>query len=328
MSRPLRIQYPNAWYHVMNRGRRGEAVFRSKDDNQCFIDILHEAVELFSFRISAYCLMTNHYHMLVQTPDANLSRAMRHINGVYTQRFNAQHGYDGQLFRGRYKAILVAEDRYLLQLVRYIHKNPVRAGIVRNAEQYAWSSHRAYLSKAKKWEWLHKQFILSMLAENSKRRLQLYRSYMAEDEDKTFLDQMSLKRLPSVLGDNQFVNTIKQRFFECKRHIEVPESKRLAPEVTAIINAVCDYYGMEKAQLRAAKRGTVNEARNMAVYLLRYLRGDSLSAIGKVFDIESYSTVSSIIERLKTRMQTEKKLLRRVEEIRKRLMRQEQTCDL
>lgn len=280
MSRPLRLQYPNAWYHVMNRGRRGEAVFQSRGDYQCFIDILHEAVELFSFRISAYCLMANHYHMLVQTPDANLSRAMRHINGVYTQRFNSQHGYDGQLFRGRYKAILVSEDRYLLQLVRYIHKNPVRAGIAVNPEQYVWSSHRAYLSKAKKWEWLHKQFILSMLAENSKHGLELYRSFMAEDEDKTFLDQMSLKRLPSVLGDNQFVNTIKERFFEGKRHIEVPESKRLAPEVTDIINAVCDYYGMDKAQLHAAKRGNVNEARNMAVYLLRYFRGESLSAIG------------------------------------------------
>ena len=323
MSRPLRIQYPNAWYHVMNRGRRGEAVFQSENDYKCFINILHEALELFSLRVSAYCLMNNHYHLLVQTPGANISRCMRHINGVYTQRFNAQYGYDGPLFRGRYKAILVGEDGYLLQLVRYIHKNPLRAGIVNRLELYEWSSHRGYLSRAKKWDWLHKQFLLSMLAENSKQRLKRYRSFMAEDEDKTFLDKMNLKRLPSILGDNQFINTVKERFFTQKRHIEVPESKRLAPDTKDILNAVCDFYGINKAQLCTTKRGTINEARNMAIYLLRYLRGDSLTTIGKVFDIQSYSTVSSTIERFKVRMQMERKLIRKVESIRKAIMSQE-----
>jgi hypothetical protein len=250
---------------------------------------------------------------------------MRHINGVYTQRFNAQYGYDGPLFRGRYKAILVGEDRYLLQLVRYIHRNPLRAGIVKRAELYEWSSHQGYLSRAKKWDWLHKQFILSMLSRPTKQRLKLYRSFMSEDEDATFLDRMNLKRLPSILGDNQFINTVKERFFKQKRHIEVPESKRLAPETNDIINAVCAFYSIDKAQLRAAKRGTINEERNMAIYLLRYLRGDSLSSIGKVFDIQSYSTVGSIIERFKVRMQSERKLLRKVEEIRKVAMSQGKT---
>ncbi|MBA4366374.1 MAG: hypothetical protein C0403_01905 [Desulfobacterium sp.] len=95
MSRPLHIEYPNAWYHVMNRGRRGEPVFESKDDYARFIEILHEAIQLFALRVSAFCLMPNHYHLLVQTPDANLSRCMRHINGVYTQSYN----------RNRYKEI-------------------------------------------------------------------------------------------------------------------------------------------------------------------------------------------------------------------------------
>ncbi len=325
MSRPLRIQYPNAWYHVMNRGRRGEAVFQAEDDYARFIEILQETIELFSFRISAYCLMTNHYHLLIQTPDGNLSRGMRHINGVYTQRFNAHYGYDGPLFRGRYKAILVGQDSYLLQLVRYIHNNPVRAGLVRSAGQYACSSHKGYLSRAKKWNWLHKQFILSMLAKDTKHRLQRYRAFMAEEENRAFLDQINLKRLPSVLGDNKFVQTIKERFFERKHHIEVPESKQLAPAPNDIIKSVCHLYAIDQAQLRNSKRGTVNEARNMAIYLLRYLRGDSLAAIGKVFGIQSYSTVSSIIERFKVRMRMERKLTRKVEGIRKGFMRQEKT---
>jgi chromosomal replication initiation ATPase DnaA len=136
---------------------------------------------------------------------------------------------------------------------------------------------------------------------------------------------MNLKRLPSILGDNQFINTVKERFFKQKRHIEVPESRRLTPEINDIINAVCAFYGIEKAQLRAAKRGTINEERDMAIYLLRYLRGDSLSSIGKVFDIQSYSTVGSVIERFKVRMQSERKLLRKVKEIRKVTMSQGKT---
>jgi chromosomal replication initiation ATPase DnaA len=164
-----------------------------------------------------------------------------------------------------------------------------------------------------------------MLSQDPKQRLKLYRSFMSEDEDETFLDKMNLKRLPSILGDNQFINTVKERFFKQKRHIEVPESKRLAPETNDIINAVCAFYGIDKAQLRAAKRGTINEERDMAIYLLRYLRGDSLSSIGKVFDIQSYSTVGSVIERFKVRMQSERKLLRKVKEIRKVTMSQGKT---
>ena len=152
MVRPLRIEYPDAWYHVMNRGRRGEQIFLEERDYKTFLELLMESAQLWHLRIVAYCQMPNHYHLLVQTPDANLSRCMRHINGVYTQRFNRLHQCDGQLFRGRYKAILVDADSYLLQLVRYIHRNPLRAGIVEELSSYEWSSHRGYLSKSRKWD--------------------------------------------------------------------------------------------------------------------------------------------------------------------------------
>ena len=132
MTRPLRIQYPDAWYHVMNRGRRGENVFEIKEDYWSFIELLEKLSEIFTVRIAAYCLMSNHYHLLVHTPEANLSRSMRHLNGVYTQSYNKRHGCDGQLFRGRYKSILVESDSYALELVRYIHRNPLEAGLVEN----------------------------------------------------------------------------------------------------------------------------------------------------------------------------------------------------
>jgi len=107
-----------------------------------------------------FFMVLNHYHVLLQTPDANLSRFMHHVDGVYTQRFNRYHHYDGQLFRGRYKSILVDADSYLLQLVRYIHRNPLQSGLANKLEAYKWCSHNGYVSDAKKWNWLHKDFIL------------------------------------------------------------------------------------------------------------------------------------------------------------------------
>ena len=131
MSRPLRIEYPEAWYHVMNHGRRSENVFLKKRDYHTFIELLKEASELWTVAIAAFCLMPNHYHLLIRTPQGNLSRFMRHVNGVYTQRFNKNNNYEGQLFKGRFKSILVYGDSYLLQLLRYIHRNPIRAKLVK-----------------------------------------------------------------------------------------------------------------------------------------------------------------------------------------------------
>jgi putative transposase len=232
---------------------------------------------------------------------------------------------DGQLFRGRYKAIVVGEDAYLLQLVRYIHRNPVRAGIVDKAEQYAWSSHKGYLSDADNWNWLHKQFILSMLAKESYQRPKRYRAFMGEDEDDTLLRTLSRKKLPSILGDSQFVNALKAKFFEKKRHVEVPESKRLAPDVNQIKIAICHYYGIDESQLYLTRRAVFNEARALGLYLSRYLRGDSLNSIGEQFKIDNYSTVSSIIERFKARLQSDKPLVRKVDQVRQALMSQGQS---
>ncbi|MBW2187841.1 MAG: transposase [Deltaproteobacteria bacterium] len=115
---------------MMNRGRRREDIFEDDGDFRLFLEVLKDTAKMWNLKVSAYCLMSNHYHLLVQTPDGNLSRCMRHLNGVYTQRYNRKHGLDGQLFRGRYKSVLVEEDHYLLELLRYIHRNPVAAGMV------------------------------------------------------------------------------------------------------------------------------------------------------------------------------------------------------
>lgn len=312
MSRPLRIEYPGAWYHVMNRGRRAESIFSDKKDYQMFIDLLIESCEMWDINIAAYCLMTNHYHILLQTPEGNISRCMRHINSIYTQRYNRRHKLDGQLFRGRYKSILVSDDSHLLQLVRYIHKNPVNAGIVNEIGKYEWSSHKGYLSYAKKWDWLHKDYIFSMLTPKKQGRLKPFTDFMHQDDSQEIKRLFSLKNLPSVFGPESFITRIKEQYYFKKKSYEVPESKTLAPEPETIITAVCEQYGVSFENLHSSKRGVFNEPRNVAVYLLRHMRGESLNGIGDLFGIKAYSTVSSIIRRVSKLKATDKGIKNRI----------------
>ena len=149
MVRSLRIEYEHAFYHVMNHGKGWQDIFCGDGYFQAFLDTIVEASERFNAIIHCYCLMNNHYHLLIETPIANLGRVMRHINGVYTQRYNRMKKTDGPLFRGRYKAILVDADSYLLQLSSYIHRNPIecRKPLVVKLEVWPWSGYPAYIGK-------------------------------------------------------------------------------------------------------------------------------------------------------------------------------------
>lgn len=319
MSRPLRIEYPDAWYHIMNRGRRGEEIFSKPSDYKTFIELLKEAADLWNIRISAYCLMSNHYHLLIQTPQGNISRCMRHINGVYTQRYNRSHRCDGQLFRGRYKSILVEQDSYLLELVRYIHRNPLRAGMVDNLAQYAWSSHQGYVSRARKWDWLYTDFIFSMLSPDKRKRKQVYHDFMAKDESEEILEVYGKKKLPSILGSEEFICWAKENFFDKKMHHQIPDSSQLAPELSEIKKAVCRLYGMKEKDLLQAKRGSLNEPRNVAIYLSRMLRRDSLMMISESFNMAGYSSASSAIERVRKKLPADRKLQKRIAEIKQNI---------
>jgi len=154
MSRPLRIEFPNAVYHVTSRGDRREDIYRDDADRQLQLDVLSLAMDRFDAQVLAYCQMSNHFHLVLHTRQANLSRLMRHVNGVYTQRFNRRHGVVGHLFQGRFKAILVDRDAYLLALCRYVERNPVAAGMVQVAGSWAWSSYRAHVGQAATPAWL------------------------------------------------------------------------------------------------------------------------------------------------------------------------------
>ncbi len=180
MARPLRIEFPDAVYHVTSRGNAREAVFVSDRDRACFLDLLGEVVERFGWRCHAYCLMDNHFHLLAQTPTPNLGRGMRHLNGVYTQRFNWAHERVGHVFQGRYKAILVERDAYLLELCRYVVLNPVRAGMRRRADDWRWSSYRATAGLSKPADCLETSWVLEQFGRRKARARENYRRFVSE----------------------------------------------------------------------------------------------------------------------------------------------------
>jgi putative transposase len=319
MARPLRIEFPEAWYHVMNRGRRGEKIFEDEKDYHAFVGLLEESSGIWGVRVSAYCLMSNHYHLLLQTPEANLSRFMRHVDGVYTQRFNRRHKVDGQLFRGRYKSILVDEDSYLLELLRYIHRNPVRAGLVVKLEDYPWSSHAAYLSERRAFGWLHKEFMLAIFSIKKDQAKREYRKFVTLEEPEEIKDLFGRKNLPAILGSEAFISWVKEKFSTRKRHPQVPESRRLAPAMERIIEVICGEYGIGPEDLIRTRRGYFNEPRNVAIYLSRVIAGEPLIKIGERFRLSNYSSVSSITARMKSRLQSDKAFQKRVEKIKSRL---------
>jgi putative transposase len=315
MSRPLRIEYPDAWYHILNRGRRSENIFADEKDYIIFTELLKETSEMWNIRIASYCLVPNHYHMLVQTPEANISRSMRHLNGVYTQRYNRRHNCDGQLFRGRYKSIIIDTDIYLLQAVRYIHRNPLRAGLVDKIDAYKWSSHKGYISIAKKWDWLHKNHIFSMLSKTRKDRLRNYKKWVYVEEEDEVSKKIGGIKWPVCLGPQAFIDRIKETYGSQKINKDIPSSRELLPDTKRILEMICKSYDVGVADFLKKQRGKINEARDVAIYLTRKLRRGTLKEIGEQFEIRNDSTVSSVIERMKKKLTGDRKFALRLDQL-------------
>jgi putative transposase len=180
MARPLRIEYPDAVYHVTSRGNARSDIFNSEHDMEEFLFILDAVVKRFNWLCHGYCLMDNHYHLLIETPDGNLSSGMRQLNGVYTQKYNDLHGKTGHVFQGRYKAILVDKESYLLELCRYVVLNPVRAKMVRKPEEWPWSSYRYTAGIKKEPDFLTTDWIIGHFGGKKREAQKLYRKFVKE----------------------------------------------------------------------------------------------------------------------------------------------------
>lgn len=178
MARPLRIEYDGAVYHVTSRGNERKPVYQDDADRRMFLDVLHEANRRYNWLCHAYCLMSNHYHILVETPDGNLSQGMRQVNGVYTQKFNRRHKRSGHLFQGRYKSILIEKESHLVEVCRYVVLNPVRAKLSELPEAWTWSSYRSTAGLEKPHPCLTTDWILGQFAPLRRTATEKYREFV------------------------------------------------------------------------------------------------------------------------------------------------------
>ncbi len=225
MARPLRLEYSGAIHHVTARGNAQAAIFLDDEDRDSFLAVLAECIARFAWICHAYCLMDNHYHLIIETPDANLSAGMRQLNGVYTQRFNRRHGRVGHVFQGRFKGILVERDSYLLELCRYVVLNPVRAKMVRDVSQYAWSSYLATTGSIPAPPWLQTDWILSQFSSERKAARLEYRNFVAEGIGA--VSPWSELKGQVLLGGEQFVNKLQPLLDEASGFKEFPRAQRL-----------------------------------------------------------------------------------------------------
>ena len=305
MARPLRINYPGAFYHVTSRGNDRKAVFRSTSDREKFLDYLESATLRYDAVVHAYCLMDNHYHILLETPSGNLPQIMHHINGAYTTYFNVKRDRSGHLFRGRYKAILVDADEYAKELSRYIHLNPVRAGMVERIEEYKWSSLQDYIGLRKPPEWLQRDFILGYFGDNFSVAQKEYNRFITSSEGKESESPLKEVFASTILGDAGFVEHVKKNFVSSKDIVsEIPVAKAFA-EKTSMERI---FEGVD----REFSDGRVS--RDVKQYLCHRYTGERLRTIGTQFGI-SESAVSHAVRRVAKQIEKDKKFRKRIDKL-------------
>lgn len=274
MTRPLRLEFRGALYHVTSRGDGQEAIYRDDADRALCLEVLASTIERYNWTVHAWCLMGNHYHLLMETPDSNLALGMRHFNGVYTQRFNRRHGRVGHVFQGRYKAILVQKDSYLLELARYIVLNPVRAGMVRGPQDWPWSSYRATAGLTAAPTWLQTDWVLSAFGQRTSSAQVRYRAFVAEGKNQP--SPWGQLKNQIYLGSDAFVDKMQNRLAPDRDLSEVPAAQRRR------VAKPLDYYACQ------------HRDRNEAIQRAYASGGHGLKAIGVHFGLH-YSRVSRIV---------------------------------
>ena len=310
MARPLRIQFPDAFYHVTSRGNERKAVFKSKRDREKFLEYLESATQRYDAVIHAFCLMDNHYHILLETPTGNLSQIMRHINGAYTTYFNVKRSRAGHLFQGRYKAILVEMDEYAKELSRYIHLNPVRAKMVEIPEEYDWSSYQFYIGHTNPPKWLYRDFILGYFGGKESVAQKGYKQYVSSLVDEKYDDPLKDVTGSTVLGSPDFIEFIKDKFLsDRKTDKDLPALSELTLKIS--MEQIFDEVDLVFGENPLLKR-------NLKIYLCQRYTGEKLKAIGIQFGIGE-SAVSHACSRVRVKIEQDRKMKRKVEKIENKL---------
>jgi len=275
MARPLRIEFPGALYHITSRGNARAGIYLDDQDRHNFLRQTQTVCEHYNWRCYGYCLMTNHYHLVMETGEANLSQGMRALNGVFSQSFNRRHHRVGHLFQGRFGAILVDKDAYLLELIRYVLLNPVRAHMTISAGQYRWSSYRAMIGKVACPDWLGRDWVLSQFADHESLAQTVFIRFIRDGANQTPLWEHLRNQI--YLGDEHFVERTQQRLSANKNLGEVPRLQRRKfvkpleyyaqqfPEKEAMrsayatgeytLKAIADYFGVHYSTVSRTVKG-------------------------------------------------------------------------
>jgi len=282
MVRALRIEYPGAFYHVMNRGQRQESIVQDDVDREQFVGLLERMAGLFRVPVHGYCLMTNHYHAILETPEGNLSRAMHWLHVSYAGYYNRRHHCSGHVFQGRFKAILVDAGSYLDSLSRYIHRNPVRAGLASRAWDYPWSSCRYFVQAKQIPAWLEVDRILAGFGRTKAVARRRYAAYVSEIDAINPLDEVVGG---SVLGSESFLQWLERTVLPKRsRTRDIPDYDHLVerPSVDRIVGevAACFETTMDHVLSRGHKG---NQARDVAIFLSRELTGLRCRELGRHF---------------------------------------------
>lgn len=296
MARPLRLQFPGAFYHVTARGNARQDIFLDDRDRETFLDFLAREIHQQAWKCHAYCLMTNHYHLLIETPEANLTRGMRRLNGRYAQTFNRRHDRVGHVLQGRYKSILVDKETYLLELCRYIVLNPVRAKVVRRPEDWAWSSYRATAGLRQAPGWLKGVDLRARFGRKRRDAQVMYRRFVAQGVGAA----SPWKELKGQiwLGSKPFLERMEGMLSNLAlENVPATQTHPTRPDKDAILRSVAHRYGLPASDV--LKR-TCQPAFQAAIYLLRRTVNLSLKETAALAGV-STARVSQIQRRLDQR---------------------------
>jgi len=320
MARPLRIQYPGAVYHVTCRGNEQKAIFRDDLDRRRFLEYLTHSLTVYTVKLHSYILMTNHFHLLVETPLGNLAEFMRHFNITYTGYYNRRRNRSGHLYQGRYKSILVDKDAYLAVLSRYIHVNPVRVKTMEKASleekiryltTYPWSSLPGYLMRRKKEGFIDYTLVLAQYGGDTDRARQVYRKTLYA-ELATGIEIKDKVCGQSILGSEGFIEWVMERFLRGEKDRERPSLREIhtyqAKDV--ILRAVEQETG-KGIETIIKEKGPYRQIVMELLYRIGGLRGRQ---IGEIFDV-GYTSVSQERRRLRQRLLRDRKLASLIERI-------------
>jgi len=281
MARPLRIEYPNAIYHVTSRGNARSDIFIDGPDKEKFLGVVGKVVTRYNWLCHAYCLMDNHYHLLIETPDGNLSQGMRHLNGIYTQTFNRRHNRVGHVFQGRFKAIIVEKESHLLELCRYVVLNPVRAGMVAAPQKWLWSSYLATGVTAKKEPYLTTEWILGQFSLTKAEARKKYRQFVYDGMGEIDAPWEKLKG-QVILGSDMFIERVREFLGGKEQMPEIPRLQRHAGRPT--LEGL--FHGGDLI---------VKTERNKAIFDAHVRYGYTLKDIADYLNIH-YTTVSKVMQ--------------------------------